>query len=661
MATGNELAALRRCRSYYIAQFTRLAKKLDDIEQSGCPEEIDLLQIKERLETFEEELRALQHQIVTLDEGEIARGSELAEEYERLQLRVAKQLINTRRSTPSQSTSGESAVGRESASLKLPEEQTRGLEIREQYNDICDRLRRNQRIARQLRSSRPAHNGSATGIKLPRNALNQPTCHDPLDLKEVNSIQDNRDQPPPTETIAVTRMAIPSHFTRSSARDTHNMSTVRDLTTTFAASASQSSDSTLHNVLNQSITQDPLDQKELILTRDDNGRTHPTEDTASTPAPIPSHTTRSSPRDIHNISTTRDLTTTLTASASQPSGSTTQNVSNQPNAPDLQDQKELNHVPDKNSDTPPGNTTLHVTPDMDIISESLSPRPNVKNSPSPRRRGATPASNPNRDNLHVITTMTNHLIVSSFQNAPADFNTCPLSPQSTTWDKSLILSLADCWTTPVQLPAIREKARSGWVNGGSLVPQSTMTSSTLPQPKQQRGCPNDMQYFHESDVAEIPYKKGEPCSRSYHDTIHDMWDKIAQLGQIIGGSSVLQSNTQLCDVFEPIPCITGVSFNDTSWGKLFKDTSWAEVFHDTAWAELYHDTSWIVNFNGPLTQRRTRHQDRRVSSTQRPFGRIIEFTLATTVSSGQLRTSKKADEIASPYRYYLPLGNRRDV
>ena len=240
--------------------------------------------------------------------------------------------------------------------------------------------------------------------------------------------------------------------------------------------------------------------------------------------------------------------------------------------------------------------------------------------------------------------MTNHLIVSSFQNAPADLNTCPLSLQITTSDKSLILSLADCWTTPVQLPAIREKARSGWVNGGSLVPQSIMTSSTFPQPKQQRGCPNDMQYFHESDVAEIPYKKGEPCSRSYHDTIHDMWDKIAQLGQIIGGSSVLQSNTQLCDVIEPIPCITGVSFNDTSWGKLFKDTSWAEVFHDTAWAELFHDTSWIVNFNGPLTQRRTRHQDRRVSSTQRPFGRIIEFTLATTASSGQLRTSKKADE-----------------
>ena len=68
MATGNELSNLRRRRGYYSAQFTRLAKKLDDIEQSGCPEEIDLIQIKERLETFETELRALQNQIVALDE-----------------------------------------------------------------------------------------------------------------------------------------------------------------------------------------------------------------------------------------------------------------------------------------------------------------------------------------------------------------------------------------------------------------------------------------------------------------------------------------------------------------------------------------------------------------------------------------------------------------
>ena len=114
--------------------------------------------------------------------------------------------------------------------------------------------------------------------------------------------------------------------------------------------------------------------------------------------------------------TTRDLTTTtFPSSALQPSDLTPQNVSNHPNAPDLQDRKELNHVQDKNGYTPSTeNTTLHVTPDIDIISESLSPGPNVKNSPSPWPRRATPASDPNRYNLHVITIMTNHLIVGSF-------------------------------------------------------------------------------------------------------------------------------------------------------------------------------------------------------------------------------------------------------
>ena len=471
-----------------------------------------------------------------------------------------------------------------------------------------------------------------------QNVLNQPIARDSLDRKKLNPVQDNKDQIPPTETITATQMAIPSHTTRSSPRDTHNVSPTRDLTTTFAASASQSSDSTLHNVLNQSIARNSLDRKKLNPVQDDNGRTPPTEGTASSPAPISSHTTRSSPRDIRNISITRDLTTTFATSASQPFDSTPQNVSNQPNAPDLQDRKELKHVQDKNGYTPPTeNTTLHVTHDMDIISESLSPGPNVKNSSSPWPRIATPRSDPNRNNLQVITTMTNHLIVGSFQNAPADLNTCPLSPQITTSDKSLILCFADCWTTPVQLPAISEKAQYGWINGGSLVPQSAMTSSTLPQPKRERGCPNDMKYFHGSDIAEIPYKKGETCPKSYHETIYDTWDKITQVGQIIGGSSVPQSNTKLCDVFDPIPWATGVSFNDISWGALFKDTSWAEVFLDTSWAKQFHDTSWIVNFNGLSTQQRTRLQDRQIPSSHPLFGRIIEFTLPTMASLKRTR------------------------
>ena len=69
---------------------------------------------------------------------------------------------------------------------------------------------------------------------------------------------------------------------------------------------------------------------------------------------------------------------------------------------DVLDRKELNHVQDKNGYTPPTeNTTVHVTPDMDIISESFSPGPNVKNSPSPWPRVATPAT----DQIEIISTL----------------------------------------------------------------------------------------------------------------------------------------------------------------------------------------------------------------------------------------------------------------
>ncbi|XP_068987944.1 uncharacterized protein [Bombus flavifrons] len=121
MATGNELAALRRRRGQCVSHFTRLSKKLDEIEQSSCPQEHELVQMKNRLETYETEFRAIQNEITSIDEKEIARGLEIADEYERLELRVIHQLNNLRLVTPSQSTNGESAAVREAASIKLPE------------------------------------------------------------------------------------------------------------------------------------------------------------------------------------------------------------------------------------------------------------------------------------------------------------------------------------------------------------------------------------------------------------------------------------------------------------------------------------------------------------------------------------------------------------
>ena len=432
-----------------------------------------------------------------------------------------------------------------------------------------------------------------------------------------NNIQrsDNNGHTPAMEIIAATQMAIPSHTARSSPRDTHNVSPTRDLTTTtFLSSASRPSDSTPQNVLNQSIARDSLDRKELNPIQDNKDQTPPTETIASTQTPIPSRTTRSSPLDTRNVSTTRDRTNTFAASASQPSDSTLHNVLNQPIAPDPLDREERNRVQDNDGHTPPTeNITSHVTPDMDIILESHSTGPNVKSSPSPWPKGATSASDPIRDNLHVMTTMTNHLIVGSFQNAPSDLHTCPLRPQIATTDHSFTttfsLESALTPTTPghspmstlaldarhqdpseqphksswpptdelarrdvlahfvpgpsigtrlrrgqlvmltssdhrrppkkgrllwgdavsVKPPDIIERTRSGWIIGGSLVPQSTMTSFTLPQPRRERGGQNNMQCFRGFDVAEVQRKEGEIFSRSYHEAICETWSRIGSI------------------------------------------------------------------------------------------------------------------------------------
>ena len=84
-------------------------KKLDKIEQSGCPQESELIQIKNRLETYETELRAIQNEIIIIDEEVTARGFEIADKYEKLELRVTNQLNNIRRTKPTQWTNGGSA------------------------------------------------------------------------------------------------------------------------------------------------------------------------------------------------------------------------------------------------------------------------------------------------------------------------------------------------------------------------------------------------------------------------------------------------------------------------------------------------------------------------------------------------------------------------
>jgi hypothetical protein len=106
-----QLAALYRRRNNCICHFIRLSIKLDEIEQSPCPQMIELLQIKNRLERYDMEFCAVQNEIVDLNEKEIGIGFEMAEDYEQLQLRVMNQLQNIRLGKTSKRTNGESAAG----------------------------------------------------------------------------------------------------------------------------------------------------------------------------------------------------------------------------------------------------------------------------------------------------------------------------------------------------------------------------------------------------------------------------------------------------------------------------------------------------------------------------------------------------------------------
>jgi hypothetical protein len=208
MATGSELAALCRLRDDCTDHFTRLSKRLDKIEQPVCPQKSELIQIKNPLQRHDTEFHAIQDKIIVIDEGEIANGLEIADEYAKIELRAIKQFNKIRLATPSKSTNSESAVGRESASLKIPE------------------IRRHH--LHQIALATPAISKESNNTSNPfqgrTNTLNQDNA---------------KDHTPPTENIVSNQEPIPSHDIWSSSRDTHNMSPTRDLTiATFTSSAS---------------------------------------------------------------------------------------------------------------------------------------------------------------------------------------------------------------------------------------------------------------------------------------------------------------------------------------------------------------------------------------------------------------------------------------
>ena len=129
-------------------------------------------------------------------------------------------------------------------------------------------------------------------------------------------------------------------------------------------------------------------------------------------------------------------------------------------------------------------TTLPVPPNMNIASESHSLGHNEKTSPSPWPKGVTPASNPNRNNLHIVATVTSHSI-DDFQNTPSDLNICPLSPQIATSDKSLTTTFSLESPLAPTMPAHSPLSKQVPITDSTKpnVPSPTMTSFTLSQPR----------------------------------------------------------------------------------------------------------------------------------------------------------------------------------
>lgn len=116
-----------------------------------------------------------------------------------------------------------------------------------------------------------------------------------------------------------------------------------------------------------------------------------------------------------------------------------------------------------------------------------------------------------------------------------------------------------------------------------------------------------------------------------------------QENAISGGSPISQSSVNILyvsttDLHMNLTCFHEIDevFNDTSWAEVF-DTTWAELFDNTTRSEVVHDTSWVVDFNWNFLGKDGDEDDPdyEVPSTQRPFGRVIKFILATAATSGR--------------------------
>lgn len=156
-------------------------------------------------------------------------------------------------------------------------------------------------------------------------------------------------------------------------------------------------------------------------------------------------------------------------------------------------------------------TTPPVSPEIrSIVSESHFPGHNVKTPPSPLPKGATSASDPNRNNFHVTATVTNYSNgIGNLRKTTSDLNASLLRPQSATSSSSpsKVSSLESplAPATPRRFP-MSERI---WIANSATpsVPSPTMASNAAkPRRERERESQGILQHCQGSDIS-------DSCSR----------------------------------------------------------------------------------------------------------------------------------------------------
>ncbi|XP_076476939.1 uncharacterized protein LOC143303045 isoform X2 [Bombus vancouverensis nearcticus] len=459
MTSEDQLISLRRRRGYCGGRFTYLSTRLDEYEQSGSQQNSLLTNYEKQLTEVASQFEAIQLELEVLDEKEQVRGFEIRDQYVAVDTRLQNLLRNAQTASPSTSINPPTCASSASLNpivIKLPDLRlpTFGGSL-EKWNTFYDTL------SSQSTNDESAAGRESASLKLPENHFPghnaktppSPLPQGPTDKGSNNDLNKTRNaiQTPPTEKIASTRTPTSPRVTRNSLHNTSSVSPTRDLTTTkFASSLSQQSDLTLPNALNQKTrpirnssyhTRNVSLKRGLTTTTLASSGTEQSESTllitlnlTSFNEPLGLKKERVSPGDksfqklishnlLQNVHDSLTAVHNLDSNGLNPIQDSKVNVESKPTG---KASKSTVITPSRGSFSSGNTSTMDVQHNVstsnhlsyitssappetrNIASDSHTPRRNVKTPPSPPQRGAMPASGPTQNNFRIINTTTNH-------------------------------------------------------------------------------------------------------------------------------------------------------------------------------------------------------------------------------------------------------------